>query len=242
MNPDGDNVNECTLFATITSADNSTAIFRRATRYAMNFINNTANTTLMKGFNASKSIWDKVINWNDYYSKILHQRKDPILIIRATSATSSKFTIGPTTSSQAAISSSSPYDLVFYGKYDQSAGKTRQRNTDNSSNRFITKTITYVCTGAGSGNAFTIKSGTGEGAPVFSSSNQSDSDWSNSNPRYNSGTKISIFCNPITNKGVLIDNSGSTNYCTITLELTIDKWGRKDVLMAMDLDGIFSVS
>ena len=51
-----------------------------------------------------------------------------------------------------------------------------------------------------------------------------------------------ITCDPVADRGVLVDNSGSTNYTTITLNLTISKWGTKDVIMAVDLDDIISVS
>jgi hypothetical protein len=245
LNPDGDNVNECTLFSTITAADDVAATFTRETSYAVcvRARTNDGTSGITKAFNTNAKYWANVENFGDgWYNKIFYQRQDPILIIRATSATSGKITIGPDTSTQTAIDSSNPYDLVFRGKYDYIVDSRRlERRSRSDSESFISKKIKIVLAAVGAGS-FTLKSGAGEGAPVFSTSNQNESDWTNSDPRFNGGTKVRISCDPTANRGVVVDNSGSTNYTTITLNLTISKWGTKDVIMAVDLDDIVSVS
>ena len=244
LNRDGDNVNECTLFSTITAADNAPAKFTRESSYAICVRPYTTDGTsgLTKAFNTNSKYWSNVMNFGDgWYNKIFYQRQNPILIIRATSATSSKMTIGPNTSTQSAIDTNNPYDLVFRGRYNQVNDKKLERRQTSSSQSFNKKQIKIVLAGAGAGNSFTLKTGAGEGAPVFSNEGGT-SDWTNSNPKFNGGTEVRITCDPVADRGVLVDNSGSTNYTTITLNLTISKWGTKDVIMAVDLDDIVSVS
>ena len=245
LNPDGDNVNECTLFSTITAADNIVAIFTRETSYAVCVTPFTTDGTsgLTKAFNTEAKYWHPIMNFRDgWYNKLFYQRQNPMLIIRATSATSSKMTIGPNASTQTAIDASNPYDLIFRGRYNDAGSRQLERRVRSDSKSFVSKKITIVLAGVGSGNAFTLKTGAGEGAPIFSNANQNSSDFTNSNPRFNGGTRVKITCDPTTNEGVVVDNSGSTNFTTITLDLTILKWGTKDVIMAVDLDDIVSVS
>ena len=73
---------------------------------------------------------------------------------------------------------------------------------------------------------------TGDNTP---SASDNSSDWTNSIPADNGGTEISI--SGITS--VLSADGGTSNgICTLTFNVSILKWGTKDVTMDLDLDKI----
>ena len=251
LDPDGDKWSsgtgyEINVFSTISPADNISAEFRRPNRYSLNILPTNTRGTF---FTQTNYFDDPLTGWNGWYNKFLYQYKDPILILRATT-TMLGLTIGPDSATQSSFSSSAPYDLIFHGKYDYVPDHSLSRNVNNN-NDFIlaSRTITYVIKSTDHTGAFTLKTGAGEGSPTFSNTNQENSDWTNSVFDSNNGTRdsnggtvIDISCNRKTNKGVLIDNSGDPNLCTITLNVTLDKWGKEDVIMALDIDNIITNS
>ena len=82
-----------------------------------------------------------------------------------------------------------------------------------------------------SGGTFAAVGSTG-GIPVFSSTDATTSDWSNSVYATNGGMHIEIFNEKVTGIG--------TSTCKITADVIIKKWGTESVTMILNLDNILT--
>ena len=72
------------------------------------------------------------------------------------------------------------------------------------------------------------------GLPVFHSSIQSQSDWTNSDWRSNGGTILRMH--NTTTAGTLL--SGGNTICTIDIKVDIIEWGTEDVTMQWVLESV----
>ena len=201
------------------------------TRYAIN----VKNSSISSKFPVKRWLLDRD-KWNGWYSRILNQYVPVTLTLRATT-TSSVYTIDKNSSgSFATWNPSTPADLTYSGIHRKNMIGKRNTNGTYDSNF----TVTYVI--FSSGHAISLKTGDGEGTPVFNSghypllSEPSPSDWSNSSKVENGGTLLEM--NNIST--TISTTSTSNDTLTISFDVVVRAWGTKDVIMTLDTDTIFT--
>ena len=224
LNPSGSNANQLDLFYSITAADDALTTFTRASRFAVNI------QSLNIGDRFNTSDWTLSRNsWSSWYSKILTQHLRPILILRATT-NSLLYSIN----SQAIPGGGEQvYDQKYVGKPNlEFSTSTNYQGNDTILSK---KRLIYSLASAGS-ETFSITK-----TPIFSSIDGSTtnfpsvnvSDWSNSISDLNGGTALSMNAS--------ISTAGLTSI-SITLDISVLKWGTEDVIMELDLDDIIGIS
>lgn len=195
------------------------------TRYSIN-----VQTFYISDDTSDFSSWDVArAGFSKWTSKILTQRMNPTLTLRATTNSLLYDINGQAIPGSGAQT----YDLTY-------TGRPNATKKDVRGNRGITTNadITYLLD-ATSSNTF----GTGR-VPVFSRTIERDeagtpssktnlsSDWTNSIVSSNGGTDITI-----TNISLTAVGSGTI---TLTMKLLINKWGNDSVIMELDLDDIIA--
>ena len=235
LNPDGDNENECTVSASITAADNARASFKRSKKYRI-YIEPSTSTTI--GTNGNLASWSLNNNFTGYYSKDINQYLNPVLTLRASTSESA----GVFTMNAATFNTDTPYDLTYSGRPDTLQDKISGLSSSSSTNF----TVTYLLDLVSGGRNFAYVD-TNSPAPRFSNqisltttqtvsgtTSRFPTDWTNTVPSKNGGTKINI-------KNIAITAAGA-NTITLTMDVKIIKWGTQDVIMDLDLDRILSNS
>tara|TARA_Y100000004_G_scaffold56028_1_gene62380 strand:- start:2676 stop:4205 length:1530 start_codon:yes stop_codon:yes gene_type:complete len=209
LNPDDDNVNECTLSGSITMADNTDVKFRRASSYAINI---TSDNTLSS----------RIPTTSPTYT--LYQRINPILTLTASESDTSRYTItdqNGVTTSAGVVSTAS-----YAGEVDKRIDKPS--TTDRIPSKF---NISYLLTGSGGTSFSTHDESPQTLKPIkFSRTNSKNTRWSNSSPKDNGGTELSITNISKTASG------GET--ITITATVKVHKWGLEDTTMNLNLSEI----
>ena len=160
--------------------------------------------------------------WNDWYCKILNQYVNPKLTLRVTK-TNVGYTINGNSSSVNTV------DRVYNGVY-------------NSRSILPEFQVTYDLAEVGGGKHFVIQSGASgddlsgtKGDPVFSNTDSSASDWTNSVHATNGGTIVEIW-----NADAVVGSPTTT--ATLTFYAKIIQWGTDDVIMSLDLDDVIGLS
>tara|TARA_R100000458_G_scaffold58955_1_gene68190 strand:+ start:7033 stop:8313 length:1281 start_codon:yes stop_codon:yes gene_type:complete len=161
--------------------------------------------------------------WEDYYTKTFVQRINPTLTFRVTKTNSNYGINGGAVGVHT-------YDDLFTGSY---RGNISARNPS-------TFTLTYVLQ-SNSAKTLTTSSGASgddlsgtKGLPVFSNTDSSASDWTNSVSTTNGECHVDI-------NNIAATGSGTTTY-TLTLDVDIKNFGTRDTVMALDLDDVINVS
>ena len=170
---------------------------------------------------SSDSLGPKIPTTQPNYT--LNQYLNPTLTFKATTSVST-FTING--------ASAGVDDVQYYDGVANISGFNIRRN----SNLKESFTLSYVIIGDG-GKAITLAK-----TPVFDDdggNTVSTSDWTNTDSTLNGGTRVNISGV----SAVLSDSGGVTNAkCTITAEVSVEKWGTEDVIMELDLDNILTAS
>ena len=207
------------------------------TRYAINIKNSNISTK----FRAGRWLLNRD-KWDGWYSGILTQYVPVTLTLRATT-TSSVYTIDKNSSgSFATWNPSTPADLTYKGIFGKRLLSGKRDSSGKYNNNF---TVTYVI--KTSSVPLSLKTGENEGVPVFSTSSYTPSgahgfggatlsDWTNANPHENGGTLLEM--NNI--DATISTTSTSNDTLTITFDVSVRKWGTKDVIMTLDTDTIFT--
>ena len=224
LNPSGSNANQLDLFDAITAADDALTTFTRGSRFAVNIEStNIGSRFSTSGWTIGRS------SWSGWYSKILTQHLRPILILRATT-NSLLYSIN----SQAIPGGGEQvYDQKYVGKPNLEFSTSN--NYQGNDTILSTKRLIYSLASAGS-ETFSITK-----TPIFSSVDGSTtnfpsvnvSDWSNSISDLNGGTALSMNAS--------ISTAGLTSI-SITIDISVLKWGTEDVIMELDLDDIIGIS
>ena len=176
-------------------------------------------------------------NWDGWYSKILEQHINPTITLRPTTDITSGATISINGGTAINFRSTTPtaYDLKYKGYYGRIKGNTEKNYS--ISYVMVAASGTWVSKGTSAGGAVsfnslgpkdigaTISTNNTLGTPVFSNTDQSESDWTYSVPGNNGGTIVNI-------KNIAVAGVG-TNTLTLTFDFEIVKWGNKDVTMSL---------
>jgi hypothetical protein len=226
LNPDGDNVNECTVSDSVTAADDAVATFRRPTSYSLNI-------------GPSSSFGAAIPTTDPTYT--ITQLANIKLTIKASVGTNTNITHfnGVATS----FSDGDDHTITFTGP----ANKTSSQLINNPN---IKKKVsfTYLLNGKGT-NSFSgrvpffskTSAFVKAGEPNASTSSHfgGGSDWTNTVPADNGGTDIDIF--GIT-KTLAADGGTANGLCTIKFDLIINKWGSQDLTIDLDIDRVLTSS
>ena len=227
------------------------------TRYAISVHGNTMSTAfktralLDGGFDDSR-VLDRTnpgIMIPQFYIAVLEQNLNPTLTLRATTnegAGNVKLTVNG--GSDQTFNSGANVDTTYKGLY----GRFGKSYNDKSRGTYFS--VTYVMTAlsgafsasSGSGGAVSFTNGKGEtvstentlGAPVFSNTTQSSSDWTNSVAADNDGCNLTI--NNI--KQTVSTVSSSNDTLTLSFDVYVGDWGRKDVTMALAFNHLITRS
>ena len=227
------------------------------TRYAISVHGNTMSTAfktralLDGGFDDSR-VLDRTnpgIMIPQFYIAVLEQNLNPTLTLRATTnegAGNVKLTVNG--GSDQTFNSGANVDTTYKGLY----GRFGKSYNDKSRGTYFS--VTYVMTAlsgafsasSGSGGAVSFTNGKGEtvstentlGAPVFSNTTQSSSDWTNSVAADNGGCNLTI--NNI--KQTVSTVSSSNDTLTLSFDVYVGDWGRKDVTMALAFNHLITRS
>ena len=235
LNPDGDNENECTVSASITAADNAKASFKRSKKYRV-YIEPSTSTTISTISNLFN--WNLNNNFTGYYSNDINQYIDPVLTLRVSTSESA----GVFTMNAATFNSDTPYDLTYSGKADTLQNEISGLAGSPSTNFTVTylldlvsgaRNFAYVDTNSPKPR-FSNQINLTTTQAVGSTTSRFPTDWTNTLPSKNGGTKINI-------KNIAITAAGA-NTVTLTMDVKIIKWGTKDVIMDLDIDRILSNS
>ena len=181
-------------------------------------------------------------NWNGWYSKILNQYIDPTITLRPTTDITSGATISVNSGTAINFRSTTPtaYDLKYKGYYNRTKGN--METTYSISYVMVAASGTWVSKGTSVGGAVsfnslgpddigsTISTNNAFGTPVFSNTDQSESDWTYSTPRNNGDTHVRI-------DNIAVAGIG-TNTFTLTFNFTIQKWGYKSITMSLATNNI----
>lgn len=213
LDPDGDNTNECNLSQKLTAADDTGVFFKTSTKY---FINITTTDTLNSSLPTTNPMFT------------LNQFTDPLLTIRVTTD-SRLYSIN----SQAIPGSGVQAYDVYY------TGRALERNETLNKTLFPSKfDKSLVLDRTDSGSLSIIKTPNFEDIIFFPKTTVQNSDWTNTDPLTNGGTRVSINHRaPVLSTADGVAN----NACTIDYVLNIFEWGNEDVIMELDLDNIISV-
>ena len=230
LNPDNNNVNECTLDTSVTLDDNTAVEFKRARSYSIDIIPSLTST-----------LGSKIPTTDPEYR--LHQYLDTTLTITH-SISGTDLTITKFNDVATDLARGAEHILTYSGR----AGTINTGDDDisppeySSTKKFSVKLEISCAPASGPAHTFTAKK-----TPIFSSkerktyprkSDGSDntnavvSNWTNSIAKYNGGTAISIT-------GIRFTAIGSA---TINLFYNVEilKWGTRNVDMELDLDTILT--
>ena len=202
LNPDTDDVNECSLSESITIADGQPVYFIRKETYNIN-VYPREDTVL--GPNIPKL--------EPHFT--ITQHTNPILKLTATETDSGY--VGPGEIIYIGKVNANPYN--FASTHKATAGA---RSSVVHYHSYLFR-ATYTLT-ATSGTFRDIKT------PVWSKTDSTVSDWSNSVPANNGGTEIDIY-------SISVSGHSTTTY-SIVFDVLIHKWGTDDVTMNINLDNI----
>jgi hypothetical protein len=141
----------------------------------------------------------------------INQYCKPTLIVKLSEGSGSSFTITSFNDVATGLSAGQSYSYYFS---DVEAGS--------NANKIIS--FKYLVTCSASITAVTM--------PIFNNTIQSSSSWTNSIPKYNNGTRVSVsnFQNTAT---------GSTTI-TLTFDLKVERMGTSNVTMELDLDNVLT--
>jgi len=226
LNPDGDNVNECTVSDSVTAADDAIAIFRRPTSYSLNI-------------GPSSSFGAAIPTTDPTYT--ITQLANIKLTIKASVGTNTNITHfnGVATS----FSDGDDHTITYTGPANKKSSQLRGNNNVKKKVSF-----TYLLNGKGT-NSFSGRSPffsktsafvkAGEPNASTSSHFGGGSDWTNTIPADNGGTDIDIV--GIT-KTLAADGGTANGLCTIKFDLIINKWGSQDLTIDLDIDRVLTSS
>ena len=202
-------------------------------RYSIDIKTSSVN---INNFNINNFLTNRT-NWEGWYSKILNQYINPTITLRPTTDISSGATISVNGGTAVNFRSTTPtaYDLKYKGYY----GRTKDNISDVYSISYVMVAAsgTWISKGTSAGGAVSFVSigpndfGSTQsthnnlGSPIFSNTDQSQSDWTFSNPQHNGGTLVDI--SNIQTSGV------GTNTFTITFNFSISRFGTKNVTMSL---------
>ena len=216
LNPDGDNVNECTLSEKLTAADDVFVEFRRSTYYDLNITSTNGLSSLMPTTNPTY---------------VLNQYTDTIITLRF-KKTRTDYTVSDGTTTGGASDTTFDINLSSIAGYSNASRENRYGRTVSSSYQF-----NITCDGVGAKTLSVLKT------PVFSTSEDDfsyldgtenrSSDFTNTNPLSNGGSIFTI-------SGISTTLSDGDGICTIQFDLVIDKFGTQDAVVELDLDTILS--
>jgi hypothetical protein len=234
LNPDDDNVNECTMDDNISIADNAGVEFKREAKYHVDmFVKGGA----VEGYSPYKTgLGPSVPKTSPTY--VLNQYINPVLTLKA--KVGSNYALTHVNGVATSLSAGQDYSNSYVGRPNKRSVKLQ-----NISSVTKSTTVTYTINGDGS------KSFTANRVPYFSqslahtglntpsSTGITTSDWTNTLIRDSYGTDINI-----TNiKSVLSADGGTADgICTISFDVDIEKWGTKDVTMELDLDDLLTTT
>ena len=211
LNPDGDNVNECTLSESITAADDVVVDFRRSRQYNLNI-------TSTSGLSAS------IPTTNPTY--ILNQNTDTIFKLRL-NKTLTNYTISDGTKTSSASDTS--FDIIFsaISGYVDKNKTNRYKETVSSEH-----SVELVFNIHGGRSTFNLLK-----TPVFNTNefaiSDRASDFTNANTSKNGGSIFNI-------SNISAELSSANSVCTILFDLRINKFGTQDITVELDLDNILS--
>lgn len=218
LNPDGDDVNECTVSSSITAADDAGVSFQRSRTYDINI-------------QTSSGLGALVPTTSPTYR--LYQHRDPILTIRIEG--NSTYTIDQFNGVATGLGTGTahPHEKKYSGTAGFSGEKVEQYSGTKKSIDF-----SYRITEASGGKNITAFN-----IPNFNNSVDSElepvnnvnkvSDWTNSVVRTNGFTSVDIH-------NVSISSLPASSV-TISGTLTIKSWGYKDVTMALDPSKLITI-
>ena len=220
LNPDNDNVNECTLSSSLTAADNATVTFERSKTYTIFLYPSEGQTSLSTTTSMQNKIKDGCV---------INQYVDPVLTIKALG--NGAYTItnfnGVSTSLSAGVGQD--HEKKFIGE------GARFSYGVNRFDPIQTFSFSYLLT-ASSAKNFSFASPisffvTDKGAVLDASGKITDgSSWTNTGN--NGGTRVNI--NNIANTAT------GQNTITISYDLHILQFGSRDVTMEIDFNKIFN--
>jgi len=212
LDPDGNNANECNLSQELTAADDTVVVFKTPTTYSINV---TTTDTLSSNLPTTKPMFT------------LNQFADPLLTIRVTTD-SRLYSIN----SQAIPGSGSQTFDVYY------TGRALEQNKTLDKVIFPSKfNKSLVLDRTDSGALAVTKTPNFESVVIFPKTTVQNSDWTNTDPLVNGGTRVSInHAAPVLSTADGVSN----NACTVSYVLNILEWGNADVIMELDLDNIIS--
>tara|TARA_R110002020_G_scaffold140951_7_gene312573 strand:+ start:9078 stop:10655 length:1578 start_codon:yes stop_codon:yes gene_type:complete len=230
LNPDNDNVNECTLDTSVTLADNTSVEFKRARSYSIDIIPSLTST-----------LGSKIPTTDPEYR--LHQYLDTTLTITH-SITGTDLTITKFNDVATDLARGAEHILTYSGRANTiNTGDNDTSPPEYGSTKMFSVKLEISCVPAsGPAHTFTAKT-----TPIFSSkerkihpkksdgSNNTNavvSNWTNSIAKSNGGTAVSIT-------GIRFTPTGSA---TINLFYNVEilKWGTRNVDMELDLDTILT--
>ena len=167
LNPDGDNVNECTLDTAVTLADKAEVTFKRKRCYSIDFIPDLTSTL-------SSNIPTVDPNYR------LHQYMDPTLTIRH-SITGTDMTITHNNGVATELGRGEELDISYTGKANViNNNNIKQLNTKS---KFTVSILLDI---------YAADNFTAILKPTFNNTNQLRSSWTNSVTKDNGGTKVNI--------------------------------------------------
>ena len=178
LDPDGDDVNECTLSSSVTAADNTKVSFRRAETYSFN-ITSTA------------SLSSNIPTTNPTYT--IGQYINPILTLTASETDGGRYSI--TDHNGVTVGADTTSTASYTGRPNKTSAQLSNNNNVKS-----TITLSYLLDYVASENFAYVKT-VSPYTPVFSSVNQEKSDWSNSVAADNGGTELNLTNTTITAAG-----------------------------------------
>lgn len=202
-------------------------------RYSIDLKTTCVNSSIFstKGWETNRN------GWEGWYSKQVAQYINPTITLRPTTDISSGATISVNggTAVNFRASDLTSYDLKYKGYYKRDKGNVDKYYSVSyvmvaASGNWVTKgtsaggAVSFNSIGPDDlGNAITTNNTLG--TPVFSNTNQSESDWTYSTPNNNDGTVVDI-------RNIVVAGVG-TNTFTLTFDFAIEEWGRKDITMSL---------
>jgi hypothetical protein len=212
--------------------------------YCDRFVGNSLTNTRGESQNSLSSSYIQLDLWSGWYFKKLTQFKNSNLTLRLTTTLGAGLISVDSNGdgTYETFNSSSPIDIVKRG-YVNTAG-TKSMLFDVT---YVVKAISgqfRKISGAGGEISFTNlenfteSTNNVQGDPVFSNETQTDSDWTNSVSDNNKGTILSIYniSNTLSDNNWDGNGDGHMDTSTIKFTVRVDRFGSKDVTMALNLN------
>ena len=230
LDPVGNNTNQCDISDSITIADNVGVVFKRANDYHLNVYCKTGSDYKSGLASRMKSI-DPTF--------VLKQYIDPALTLKI--MVGANYAITHVDDVATSFSDGDDYIKSYLGRTNKDI-----KEVERIASVLKKATIKLTINGSG-GRSFTANrvpyfstnsaESTSDIPNTPSSTNLTVSDFTNTDARKNGGTDFIIH--NVTS--VLSADGGISNgICTITFDITVYKWGRKDVEVAIDLDDVLT--